>query len=144
MDINDWVQIGKDGDNYLVWNVLVTDISEGYTIVYTDKTKETLAAGAPLTLDPIGTRHSHEVTFARKRNDRGDFDRLYDYLSKPRYEGIDVNIVHGQTKLAYTAYVSTGNRSVLSINESRSPKVHWDKMEVTFLPVQAQEVPEED
>lgn len=133
--IGDWVQIGGRA-----WDVLVTEISEDFSILYTDNTGRTMDVGAPLTLDPLGTFFSHKVTFKRKKGKEEEYDMLFDYLAQPRYEGIPVEIVHGQQTIRYTAYVSSGSRKLKRIDETGN-KVYWDSMQVNIIPVSAQVTP---
>lgn len=134
--IGEWVKIGGKA-----WNVRVLEIEESFNILYTEKTGRTLAPGAPMTLDPLGTFYGHKVTFARRQGAYSEFDDLYDFLSKPRYSGITVDIVHGQSTLNYKAYVSSGSRSVKQIND-KSNVVLWDTFQADFVPMKAQVIPE--
>lgn len=133
--IGDWVQIGNRA-----WNVIVTEISEDASILYTENTGRVMEEGAPLTLDPLGTFFSHKVTFSRKRGYDGEYDLLFDYLLQPRHDGIPVKIVHGQTTISYDAYVSSGSRKIKSIDDKKKI-VNWDSMQVTFIPIRAQVTP---
>ena len=131
----DYCKIG--GRNY---DVIVTEIKESYTILYTDQTGRTIAKGAKMTLDPLGTFFSHTVTFKRSKENVAEFDRLYKYLSKPRYNGIQLEIVHDQTTLKYEAYVSQGERTLKKISEKLN-KVFWGEFSVNFIPMEAQIIP---
>ena len=132
MAISDWVKIGNT--NY---DVTVTDIAEVATILYTDKTDRTMAQNAKLTLDPLGTFFSHQVTFKCIPGKENHFEGLYNYVTFPRFEGIDVEIVHGQQTISYKAYISTVSRKIKRIDEANN-RVHWDKLQVNFVPVAAQ------
>ena len=105
--------------NNTVYDVLVTEITETFEIRYSANTGSTLATGARMVLDPIGTFYGHSVTFMRKKGHETEYDALYDLVSQPTYDGIPVEIVHGQTVLAYDAYVSTGERTLKRIDETR-------------------------
>ena len=50
-----------------VYDVLVTELSENFNILYSENTGRTMSAGARMTLDPLGTFYGHKVTFQRKR-----------------------------------------------------------------------------
>lgn len=102
----DYVKIGGRS-----WDVLVTEISENFNVLFSDNSGRTLALGARMTLDPLGTFYGHKITFARKRGQEKIFDEFFDYVSKPRYDGIPVEIVHNQTTLSYDAYISNGERA---------------------------------
>lgn len=131
----DYVKIGG-----IVWDVLVVDVSESFNILYSDKTGRTIAQGARMTLDPLGTFFGHKITIQRKNGAEEAYDKLYDFVSKPRYDGIPVEIVHNQTTLAYNAYVSNGERSLKRIDE-KSGKVYWDKLSLNIVPMEAQVLP---
>ena len=132
----DFCKIG--GVNY---DVIVTDIEESFTILYTENTGRTLGEGAPMVLDPIGTFFSHKVTFKRSRDNVEEFDKLYDFLTTPRYKGFTVEIVHNQTTIAYEAYVSQGSRKIIKILQ-KLQKVFWGELSVNFVPIHAQIIPE--
>ena len=100
-----------------------------------------MSQGASMTLDPLGTFYNHKVTFARKRGCEEDYDALYDFLAKPRYDGIDVEIVHNQSTLSYKAYVSQGERTLKRIDKNTG-KVYWDSFSANIVPISAQVLPE--
>lgn len=122
------------------YDVIVTAIEESFTILYTENTGRTLGIGAPMTLDPLGTFFSHTVTFKRSKENVNEFDRLYEYLSTPRYDGIPIEIVHGQTTIQYEAYVSQGKRTLQRIAE-KVKRVLWGEFQVNFIPMKAQVTP---
>ena len=124
-----------------VWDVLVTEISESFSILYSENTGRTMSQGAGMTLDPLGTFFNHKVTFARKQGYERQYDALYDFISIPRYDGIAVEIVHNQTTLSYMAYISQGERALKRI-DPKTNKVYWDKFSVNIVPMEAQVLPE--
>ena len=133
----DWIVI--DGKAY---DVLVIDVERNFNILYTENTGRSLAEGAPLILDPLGTFYGHKVTFAKKRGHESDFDALWDYLSQPRVIGIDVKLVYNQGVLNYEAYVSNGQQKLKYIRENENGDVvHWDSFQVNFIPIKAQVTP---
>lgn len=122
------------------YDVLVLDIVESFNILYGSNTGRTIAVGAPMVLDPLGAFIGHKITFARKRGHEAEYDALFDYLAVPRYDGIPVRIVHGQTTISYDAYVSQGERAVKRIDESTG-LIHWDKFTANIIPMEAQILP---
>ena len=127
-----------DGRSY---DVVVTSIEESFSILYTENTGRTSAPGARMTLDPLGTFFSHKVTFRRCKENVEEFDRLYEQLTLPRYDGIHIEVVHNQTTIKYDAYVSQGTRRLQRIVE-RIKKVLWGELSVNFVPMEAQVLPE--
>ena len=123
-----------------VWDVLVTEISESFSILYSENTGRTMSEGARMMLDPLGCFFGHKVTFQRKQGKEEEYDRLFDYVSKPRYDGIAVEIAHNQTTLSYDAYISSGERSVKRIDE-KTGKVYWGEFSVNIVPMEAQVLP---
>lgn len=131
----DYCKIG--GRSY---DVIVTAIEESFTILFSENTGRVLGEGASMVLDPLGTFFSHTITFRRSKENVAEFDRLYEYLSTPRYDGIEIEIVHGQTTLKYDAYVSQGKRTLQRIAE-RVNRVLWGEFQVNFIPMKAQVIP---
>ena len=124
-----------------VWDVLVTEISENFNILYSENTGRTMSLGAGMTLDPLGTFFGHKVKFQRKKGAEADFDALFDYVSKPRFDGIPVEIVHNQTTLKYNAYISSGERALKRIDPNTN-KVCWGELSLNIVPMEAQVLPE--
>ncbi len=131
----DYVKIGGRA-----WDVLVTEISESFSILYSENTGRTMSEGARMTLDPLGTFFGHKVTFARKKGFEDAFDALFDFVSTPNFDGIDVEIVHNQTTLKYNAYISQGERALKHI-DAKTGKVYWDKLTLNIVPMEAQVLP---
>lgn len=130
-----WLKIdGKE------WNVKVLAMSENFNILYSENTGRTMSQGARMTLDPLGTFYGHKVTVARKQGEINEFDKLFDYISKPRYNGIHVEAVHGQNTISYDAYISNGERKVVRIDEE-SGTVYYDAFDINIVPMEAQVLP---
>ena len=132
----EYVQIGGRE-----WNVIVTEILEGFSILYSDNTGRTAAEGA-MVLDPIGTFYNYQVTFSRKAGYEKEYDELFNFFAVPRYSGIEVNIIHDQAlwDKPFNAYVSQGQRGLKRIDE-KTKKVYWDKFTVDIIPMEAQVLP---
>jgi hypothetical protein len=126
-----------DGRSY---DVLVTDLEEKFNILYSENTGRTMSTGARMVLDPLGTFFGHKITVKRKPGKERDFDELYDYISRPRYDGVSVEVLHNQTMLEYDAYVSNGKRSAIRVNNSNN--VYWDELQLNIVPMEAQVIPE--
>jgi hypothetical protein len=71
------------------------------------------------------------------------FDELFDFFAVPRYDGIEVNIIHNQAlwNKPFKAYVSQGARNLKRI-DPKTNKVYWDKFSVNIVPLSAQVLPE--
>lgn len=131
----DYVKIGG-----MAYDVLVVELSENFNILYSENTGRTISARARMTLDPLGTFIGHKITFARKNGKETEYDRLFNFVSKPRHDGIPVEIVHGQKTISYEAYISQGERALKRIDENTG-KVYWDKFSVNIIPMEAQILP---
>lgn len=131
----DYIKIGGR-----VYDVLVTSLEESFEILYSKNTGRTLADGALMSLDPIGTFFTYKITVQRKPGLESEFDELYDYVSVPRYSGIAVEIVSGQTTRSFEAYVSKGGRPLQKI-DIKSGKVYWGELSLNIVPMKAQVLP---
>jgi hypothetical protein len=120
--------------------VVVTEIEENFNILYSSNTGRTLAEGAPMVLDPIGTYIGHKVTVKCKRGYEEEYDELFNYVMQPRYDGIAVKMVHNQTDIEYDAYISNGIRNIKSI-DLKADKVYWGELQINIVPMKAQVLP---
>ena len=66
----DWFKLnGKE------CNVIVTELSENFTILYSENSGRTLEDGAPMYLDPLGTFVGHKVKVKRRQGfEKESFD----------------------------------------------------------------------
>lgn len=126
-----------DGRSY---DVLVTAIEENFNILYSENTGRIMSQGARMILDPLGTFFGHKVTVKRRQGHEAEFDALYDYISRPRYDGLSVEIVHNQTTIKYDAYISNGARPIQSI--AKNDVVKWGELQLNIVPMEAQVIPE--
>lgn len=133
--IADWLDI--DGQRF---NVTVTSIKEGGTILYSDNTGRTLAIGAPITLDPLGTFYNYTITVRRNGDDVSDYDKLYEYVLKPRFTGMTIKAPHNQGTITFEAYISAAEREIQKIDE-KNKKVLWKEMTLTITSMKAQVTP---
>jgi hypothetical protein len=131
----DYVKIGGK-----VWDVSVIELSENFNILYSENTGRTISTGARMSLDPLGTFIGHKIVVKRKNGKEAEFDALFEFVSRPRYSGIPVQIVHGQTTIFHDAYVSNGERNLTRIDEETGT-VYWDKLSLNIVPMEAQVTP---
>lgn len=127
----DYVKIGGK-----VYDVIVKSISENFNILYSENTGRTMSIGARMSLDPLGTFYGHKITFLRKQGKESEYDELFTYVSEPRYDGINVEIVHNQETIAYDAYISNGERTLQRIDE-KTGKVYWGELSVNIVAMEA-------
>lgn len=123
--------------NGIVYDVVVTEIEESFSILYSENTGRTMTRGARMSLDPLGTFFTHTVNFRRSKDNFKAFDDLLDFVSTPRYDGVPVEIVHNQTVLKYDAYISNGSRKLKRIDKNKN-NVYWNEMVLNFIPMEAQ------
>lgn len=123
------------------YDAIITAIEETFNILYSENSGRTMSAGARMTLDPLGTFYGHKITFQRKQGKELEYDALFDFVSKPRYDGIPVELVHNQKTIKYDAYISQGTRRLKKIDE-KSGKVYWGELVLNIIPMEAQVAPE--
>lgn len=133
--IENWFEI--DGRAY---DVIVTEIIENAEVLYSENTGRTMSQGARMTLDPLGTFYNHKVKVKRHGENTAEYDRLFDYVTRPRYDGMHIKIVHNQDTIEYDAYVSAVERTLSKIDE-KSGKVYWKEMTLNIVAMEAQVLP---
>ena len=131
----DYVKIG--GKSY---DVIVTDIERNFEILQSSNAGATLAPGARETLDPLGTRIGHKITFKRKPGYEKEFDELWDFVIQPRFDGVWVDIVYNQDTLHYEARFTSGNQQLKKIDPV-TKKVYWGELVLDIVPIEAQVKP---
>lgn len=132
--------------NGINYDVIVTEIVENFNILYSDNTGRTLADGAPITLDPLGTFIGHKVTIKRKNGNESEYDSLYNLITKPRKvlkkeDALLFEVAHLQDSIAYEGYVSTGERKLERIDE-KTGKIYWGELTLNIIPIEAQVLPQ--
>ena len=130
----DYVKIGSR-----VWNVRIIEITESFNILDTENAGRVIEKGR-MALDRIGTFYGHKITFARDKASIAEYDELFNYLARPRNNGIPVTMVHGQDTINYEAYVSAGERKLKRIR-LQDEVVEWETFQANFIPMEAQETP---
>lgn len=128
----DYVKIG--GKSY---DVIVTDIERNFEILQSSNAGATLAPGARETLDPLGTRIGHRITFKRKPGYEKEFDDLWDFVIQPRFDGVWVDIVYNQDTLNYEARFTTGKQQLKKIDPV-TKRVYWGEFVLDIIPMEAQ------
>jgi hypothetical protein len=117
------------------------DISRAFKIVQSSNAGETLAPGRREVLDPVGTYITYTVTFRRKKGREAEFDKLWDEVITPRYDGVPVEIVYNQTTIKYDAKFISGSQPLKKI-DPLTKVVYWEDLKLNIEPVQAQVLPE--
>lgn len=122
------------------YNVVVTELTESFTILYSENSGRTMAVGSRMVLDPLGTYIAHNVKVKRKAGYEEDFDELYEFFLQPRYDGVKVEIAHLQDSISYDAYVSNGSRTLTRIDPNKN-KAYWGELTLNIVPMEAQILP---
>lgn len=133
--IKNWLEI--DGQ---VFDVIVTEIAESATILYSSNTGRTISKGARMTLDPLGTFFNHKIKVRRNKENVWAYDMLFNYITRPRYGGMHVKAVHNQTTIEYDAYISSAERQIQKIDD-KNKMVYWKEMEINIVAMEAQILP---
>lgn len=133
---NDWFDI--DGNNF---DVDVISVKEKGSILYSDNTGRTMAVGAPMTLDPLGTFFNYEIVVRQKKNKEAEYDRLFTYISQPRYSGMKITAPHNQSTITFEAYISQAEREISKIDKNKGI-IHWKELTLTITAMKAQVLPE--
>lgn len=85
--------------------------------------------------DIYGIKLYHTITFSPSDENPELFDALYSYLFDNVRESVTLEVVHGQTTVAYEATYTTGGRRVAYIND-KADFVGWDDLTVEFRSIE--------
>ena len=129
--------------NGKAYNVLVASLEENFTVLYSDNTGRSLAKGAPMVLDALGTFFGHTVEVRRRLGYEQEFDELYRLVSRPTNDGFDIEIAHCQEIAKYKGYISNGRRGLKKIDENTG-KLYWDALSLNIIPMEAQVTPDDE
>lgn len=133
--INNWLEI--DG---MVFDVVVKSIKETAQVLYSENTGRNISPGARIILDPLGTFYNHTIVVQRKGNKIREYDKLFNYITQPVYDGFHIKAVHNQTVIEYDAYVATVEREVHKIDD-KNKVIYWKEMEISIIAMEAQVIP---
>lgn len=126
--------------NGKAYDVMVTGLEESFNILYSSNTGRTMAVGAEMTLDPLGTFYGHKITVRKKPGKEKAYDDLFTLISKPKKVGSKIEAVHNQSYIKYDAYISNGSRVAQKI--TKNGVVEWGEMVINIIPMKAQVLPE--
>lgn len=147
-----WFKI--NGEEY---KVRVFEPEESFAILYGGNTGRTLAKGLPMILDPKGTFFNYTLTVGAMRGFEDSFEKLWNFLSFPRNDGIRVEFPSGRKTMwttegengeminGFYAYVSSGKRKIKKIIEDvdgELKEVIYDTFSINFIAMKAQVLPE--
>lgn len=139
------------------WKVRIFEPEESFTVLYGENTGRTLADGAPMVLDPLGTFFNYTLTVGKIKGQEKQFDDLWEYLSAPRSEGVIFTFPKNRNTLwattdnngneidGFYAYVSTGKRKfkkIIEDNNGELKEVIYDTFAINFIAMKAQVLPE--
>ena len=124
----------------IAFDVIVKSIERSFTIEQSMNAGATIAPGARESLDPLGTKIGHRVTFKRKAGCEKQFDALWDFVIQPRYDGVWVEIVDNQSVLKYEAKFTSGTQMLKRIDPVTN-KVYWGEFVLDIVPIEAQVKP---
>ena len=123
-----------------VYDVIVKSIERNFTIVQSLNAGATIAPGARESLDPLGTKIGHRVTFKRKAGCEKQFDALWEDVIQPRYDGVWVELVYNQGTIKYEAMFTSGMQALKRIDPITN-KVYWGEFTLDIVPIEAQVKP---
>lgn len=119
----------------VVYDAAVVAIEETFNVIEGDNSGVSLYRSREIR-DMLGIKIGHNITFAPD-NDPDVFDDLCDYLFAAVREYVEIEVVHGQTTIAYQAAYSTGSRRVEYINDGTG-RIGWSDLTVEFRPMECQ------
>lgn len=93
--------------------------------------------------DIVGIKYAHNITFSPNEEYPELFDSLFSYLFDNVRESVMLEVVHGQTTIAYEATYTTGSRRVNYITKKKIDNsdeeiefIGWDDLTVEFRSIE--------
>lgn len=113
--------------------VAISDFEESFNVLDGENAGRVLSGR--MVRDIIGTYIGHKVTFFSAKSQK-DFDALWVFLIQHSVDDfVTVELADGQTTMNYEAYYTSGSRKLYKREKGVN---YWDKIEVNFVPMDAQ------
>lgn len=113
--------------------VAISDFEESFNVLDGENAGRVLSGR--MVRDIIGTYIGHKVTFFSAKSQK-DFDALWGFLIQHSVDDfVTVELADGQTTMNYEAYYTSGSRKLYKREKGVN---YWDKIEVNFVPMDAQ------
>lgn len=90
--------------------------------------------------DIIGTYIGHKIKVFRRGNNYEGLDAFWDYLVQHSVDdSVMLEAADGQTTISYEAYYTSGSQDIEKVVNGIN---FWGEIEITFIPMEAQVVPQ--
>lgn len=90
--------------------------------------------------DIIGTYIGHKLTVFRRGDNYAGLDSFWDYLVEHSVDNsVMLEAADGQKTLSYEAYYTSASQDIEMVEDGVN---YWGQIEINFIPMEAQVVPE--
>lgn len=120
-------------------DVAISSYNRNFNVLDGDNAGRVIGRGRMIR-DIIGTYIGHKMKVFRRGNNYAGLDEFWDYLVEHSVDdSVMLEAADGQTTITYEAYYTSASQDIEFVEDGIN---YWGEIEITFVPMEAQVVPE--
>lgn len=119
-------------------DVAISSYNRNFNVLDGDNTGRVMTGR--MIRDIIGTYIGHKMKVFRRGSNYAGLDEFWDYLVEHSVDdSVMLEAADGQTTITYEAYYTSATQDIEFVSDGIN---YWGEIEITFVPMEAQVVPE--
>lgn len=120
-------------------DVAISSYNRNFNVLDGDNVGRVIGRGRMIR-DIIGTYIGHKMKVFRRGSNYAGLDEFWDYLVEHSVDdSVMLEAADGQTTITYEAYYTSASQDIEFVSDGIN---YWGEIEITFVPMEAQVVPE--
>lgn len=120
-------------------DVAISSYNRNFNVLDGDNAGRVIGRGRMIR-DIIGTYIGHKMKVFRRGSNYAGLDEFWDYLVEHSVDdSVMLEAADGQTTITYEAYYTSASQDIEFVSDGIN---YWGEIEITFVPMEAQVVPE--
>lgn len=120
-------------------DVAISSYNRNFNVLDGDNAGRVLGRGRMIR-DILGTYIGHKMKVFRRGSNYAGLDEFWDYLVEHSVDdSVMLEAADGQTTITYEAYYTSASQDIEFVSDGIN---YWGEIEITFVPMEAQVVPE--